>query len=161
MIFVVENGTGMSDATSLVDVDWADAHLEASGFAPNWTNHDVSKKEGLLMTSTRIIGSSFNWSGTLSNMEQSLSFPRKNLRDREGRLITGIPFLVRASVSELADIIAETNYIRDSELGALESIKVGPISLEVSESASITKVIPDSIIRALSEYAQLPLLRHP
>lgn len=152
MIFEVELGTGSPTATSLVSLERANTHLAATGWASDWDELEENRKEELLMTATSIISNSFSFRGTLLNELQALPFPRKDLRDRENRLISGIPYIVQAAVAELALAIANTNYMEDSELGALESIRVGPISLEVSESAATTKVIPDSIIRLLSEF---------
>ena len=154
MDFIVEDGTGLPNATSLTTVEWADQHLAATGYAPEWENLDDEVKKARLNTATSIFANSFSFYGYLLSETQSLPFPRKDLRDREGRLILGVPPIVRSAVAELAYYVSQENPFTDSELAELESIKVGPISLEVSSLARETKVLPDSIIRAVSEYGR-------
>jgi len=159
MTFVVEDGTGRPDATSGVSVDYADEYLAATGYAPDWATKTLPTKRGLLMSATGIISNSFNFRGTLAFETQGLPFPRIDLRDRENRLIIGVPLLYKNAVCEVAYAISQNNFLEDNELGALESIKVGPISLEVSAMASESKVIPDFTLRMLGEYGSYRFTR--
>lgn len=152
MALVVEDGTGLSDANSLVSLQRADEHLAATGWASDWADFETTRREELLISATSILSNSFSFYGTILVPTQSLPFPRKDLRDRENRPVIGVPPLVQNATAELAYSLSSNNFMSDSDLASLESIKVGPIALEVSEMASVTKVIPDSIIRMLSEY---------
>ncbi len=152
MTQVVEDGTGLPNADSYDSVANVKLYLASTGYAQSWSAYSVPRQEELIKSATRMIDGSFNFRGCLKRLDQNLSFPRVGLQDREGREITGIPMLLKIACAELAYHLAENNYLEDAELASLNKIRVGPISLEVSDMAKITKNVPDSVIRSLTEY---------
>ena len=154
MPLVVEDGTGLLNAESYGPVSEADVYLEDTGYAPEWASFSATKKEGLLRAATRTADNSMDFRGNILKDTQALSFPRENLYDREGRLIVGIPLHLRQGIYELAYSMSQNNYLTDSETSSLDSVRVGPIALELSSSAKITKTLPDMVIRLLGEYGR-------
>ena len=96
MPLVVEDGTGLVNADSYDSVENIGAHLSATGYAAPWRNFSTPRKEDLARAATRFIDGSFNFRGSILKETQARAFPRKDLRDREGRLVVGVPGLVRS-----------------------------------------------------------------
>lgn len=149
MAQVVEDGTGLPNADSFDSVENVTAYLSATGYATTWASLEAQMKENFVKSATRSISQDFIYPGELLLETQSLALPRKNLYDREGRPITGVPSTAKIATAELAFFMSENNFLEDAELATLESVKVGPISLEISDQARVTKHAPDSVIRMM------------
>lgn len=154
MSITVEDGTGKADADSYGAVTDADTYLASTGYAADWATFLPAKKENNLKAATRLIDASFTFRGTILVETQALSFPRDDLLDREGRVVNGVPNLIRIATYELAYHLTQENFLEDASLMNMTSIKVGPIDLQLSSNAQVTKIIPDSVIRFLTEFGR-------
>ena len=152
MAFVAEDGTGRSDATSLVSAAEASEYLAATGFAAGWSALSEEKKQDRLNQATVIAESSFRFRGILFRATQSRAFPRVCLYDADNRMVNGVPREVRIAISELAWALSNSNFMTDPELAALEEVRVGPIDVKFSSAATSTRVIPVSVLKYLSLY---------
>lgn len=85
--FLVEDGTGLPDATSYASVEESDEYLGAA-----WAS-DETEKQKFLMQGTDY--ADLRWGAQLKsyplNPEQGLEFPRFDLRDRYNRQVVGVP----------------------------------------------------------------------
>lgn len=135
MTFKVEDGTGLPDATSYVDVLYADAYFERSGFTA-WASMDELKKQIALENGTEY--ADLRWGsrlkGTLLKLTQSLQFPRKQITDRYGRPVAGVPIDWKKAVCEYAMQSTKGSLIsdapsKDANLKKKKTV-VGPITTE-------------------------------
>lgn len=86
--FVVEDGTGLSNANSYVSIDdfkqyWIDRGVE----------HSVSddKIKSILIQATQYVDKSFNYIGTRPSLTQSLNWPRWYAYSKDGHVFSGVP----------------------------------------------------------------------
>lgn len=104
--FLVEDGTGVTDATSYATV------LQVDSFAvfweyPDWQLLDSAAKEKLLIRATRFIDEQFTWPSKRLTTTQGLLWPREPFYDIEGRLVEGIPQDLVEAVSEFAILLED------------------------------------------------------
>lgn len=106
MAFIVEDGTGLSTATSLCSVAAADAYLAAHFNASAWTGDDATVKEPALQRATRFLYQKYagKWKGFLVRDTQALPWPRYSAYDEEQNAIDFdiVPDRVKWCVAELA-----------------------------------------------------------
>ena len=88
MAFTVEDGTGLPDANSYVDVDFADSYFQERGITA-WTGGDEAKQAWLIQA-TDYIEQVFAWRfvGVKMTEEQGLAWPRRGAVSREGVQLT-------------------------------------------------------------------------
>lgn len=110
-VFLVEDGTGVTDATSYATTLQVDSYADFWEYT-SWSALDDAAKEKLLMKATRLLDDNITWRGKALTTTQGLLLPKKPYRDTEGRLVEGIPDEVIEAVSEIA-IILETSSIDD------------------------------------------------
>lgn len=130
MTIVVEDGTGLSDANAYVSVDYINTYATQRNNA-NWTGID-SKKEGAIITATQYIDATFDFKGTLSSTTQALSFPRTDVYDKDGRLLSGVPERIKQACAELAMVAISQSLIASPETAAVKrkKIKAGSVETE-------------------------------
>ena len=130
ILFVVEDGSGLSDASSYTAVAFADSYLGS-----DWAT-DNDAKETALIRGTEYID--LRWGsrllGSPLNAEQALEFPRQGLWDRYGRAIEGVPVDVQKAVCLYAEqSIKNTLYDdpvkNEAEIKRKKTV-VGPVTTE-------------------------------
>lgn len=130
MAFIVEDETGLSNATSLVSLEDALDYFE-DRLNDNWINLSTATKEASLIKATSYIdmvyGDSFI--GEPLKTTQSLSFPR--ILDS----ITLYPTQLKYACCELA-IRASTTELMPDSTQKVKSEAVGSIKVEYSEFAN-------------------------
>jgi hypothetical protein len=99
--FVVEDGTGLDNATSYVTVAEADNYAEWSR-NDEWLELSVEDKEYSLIVATQFLDNMLSWQSQLLNVEQSLNWPRAEFKDRNGRTVTGVPDVIKTAQIQLA-----------------------------------------------------------
>lgn len=118
MALVLEDGTGLTNAESYVDVDYVDAYFLKRGIT-EWAG--LTNREQLIIRAMDYIENNYTYQGTKLLSTQSLQFPR---------LINGetvYPIALKNAVCELAlkansgDLLQDTGKITIREkVGALE-----------------------------------------
>lgn len=144
---VVENGTGLSDADSYVDVDFADNYYSARG-ETFWADLTDEKKEVYLIVATDFIDKEFDFYGKALNEEQALSFPRLELALKDGRKVSGVPTVIKQAVCEAVKIVKDgiDLFLSQSENGAVTSEHIGDLSFTYDVSKKVEdKSLYDSI----------------
>ena len=102
---IVENGTGLPNADSYVSVEYADDYFSARGVS-GWVALSSEQKEQSLIRATDYVDNIYLWYGKKATTEQSLRFPRENLKDYEGQDIVGIPNCLKQAVCDAALIVS-------------------------------------------------------
>lgn len=97
---IVENGSGIENADSYVDIDFADNYFSSRN--PKWAEKTEEEKETALIKATDYINSLYKWHGKKKTQEQALAFPRICLVDSDGYKVEGIPLNVKKAVCVVA-----------------------------------------------------------
>lgn len=140
MPFVVEDGTGLEDATSLCDVAFADEYF-ADRMVTAWTGNDALKQSKLIAATDYVEARwSLKFKGTkqFPDTPQALSFPRLHI-GHDGE----VPRAVKKAVAEyalraLTGVSLAPDPTAESQGRAVASTKkiVGPIETDVTYSGS-------------------------
>lgn len=159
-MFTPEDGTGLPDANSYIDVAYADAYFLDRGNAA-WAALDTTKKQNALIGATDYVelrwGSKFK--GSLATETQALAWPRLYVGDSALQMPDTLKrataeYALRASSAPLAPDIA---FDDSGRLWTRKREEVGPIVEEIAySSTSVSDIptfrpypVPDALIRPL------------
>ena len=120
MALVIENGQGLSNAESYVDVDYVDAYFLKRGIT-EWAG--LTNREQLIVRAMDYIENNYTYQGTKLVSTQSLQFPR---------LICGetvYPIALKNAVCELALKSNEEDLLADTDKTTIRE-KVGTLEVE-------------------------------
>lgn len=106
--FVVEDGTGKTDANSYATIGYADAYHKSFGRS-EWAELDEEVKKSRLVIATRYIDGTYPWKGTRKYRDQRLAFPRVEVYDHDGFAVEGIPESLVMAVCEAAFLAMSGN----------------------------------------------------
>lgn len=134
---IVEDGTSLTDANSYVDLDFADSYFSSRGVS-EWNALETEVKEQALIRATDYIDNIFQWCGKKATPNQSLRFPRVNLKDYEGNAIEGIPTCLKQAVCDATILTAEGETLFQSAdaNGSIVSESIGQLSFSYSKNSS-------------------------
>lgn len=140
--------------SSYVTVQESDEMASMTPSGEIWLEMDGGLKLSSLSYSSKMLDSFFDWAGQIATDIQSLRWPRKNVYDRDGRLIdsTTIPNRIKEATFMLALSVSKGE-IEGVTPGNLESLKIGPIAL--SFDTTITKndqPVSTSVIAMLNDF---------
>ena len=148
MIFIVEDGTGKSDATSYVSVAeflsyWDNRLVDYSG-------EEIDTISNWLNLATQYADSICNWAGTLYSTEQALQIPRADWTDRDGRDYSeSVPVFVKNGVCELAAIRQADNFETITNTG-IASENYGPVSITYSSDSGSARILYPTAMKYFS-----------
>lgn len=133
---IVEDGTGLNNANSYVSVIDADSYFAARGVS-DWEDLETEQKEQALIKATDFIDNIFQWYGKREFANQSLRFPRVELRDYEGVEIKGIPNCLKQAVCDAALISSSSELFETAEHnGDVVSETITTLSFTYSKEGS-------------------------
>jgi hypothetical protein len=159
MAFEVETGSGSATATSYISVADADAYATEVGLTA-WTGLDAVK-ETALIKAQRFITQCYrgSWKGTRANETQALDWPRNDVWDQDGYLVSysTIPAALKEAQVELAVRALTADLVSDlttSDVGiGSESSSVGSVSYSVTfMGGKATQASYPVVERLLSPY---------
>lgn len=86
--FIIEDGTGLVDATAYVDLDAADQYLENTDRKTAWRTSSSKERQTALIQGADYIDQTFRnrYKGERFSSEQRLEWPRIRVRDELGNL---------------------------------------------------------------------------
>lgn len=109
---IVEDGTIVSDANTYISLADADTYHDDRA-NEDWECLDDDEKASALIKATDYIDNTFRlrWKGFRVNGDQSLTFPRSDVIDEDGRCLSNvvIPERLRRATAEIAVAIAPTD----------------------------------------------------
>lgn len=120
MALVVEDGTGLSNADSYIDVAFADAYFLKRG---NTEWDTLTNREQLIVRAMDYIDNNYSYKGTKLVSTQALQFPR--LIDGE----TVFPIALKNAVCELALKSNDEDLLADTDKTTIRE-KVGTLEIE-------------------------------
>ena len=145
---VVEDGTGKTDSNSYVSVVFADDYFSSRGVT-EWASLTNNAKEQALIRATDYIDNIFQWCGKKATAEQSLRFPRVNLKDYEGNDVIGIPTCLKQSVCDVAVITSKGTELFETaeQNGDVVSETITTLSFTYSknERTTTSKTLYDAV----------------
>jgi hypothetical protein len=161
-MFVVEDGNGLSDATSFCDVSFAGAYISLYGNTADrtaWAALDDTTKQGNLIRGARYLTVKYEsrWMNYRVNQTQALPWPRAWIEDSDGFPVGSnvIPVQVKQAQCEAALLdMNAVDLLPDSDPGQnikAESVTAGPIQESITyagtKSTQPTFRKIDSILR--------------
>ena len=131
---VVEDGTGLNNSNSYVSVGFADDYFSARN--AEWLEKQAVEKERALVLATDFVDNVFVWRGRKRTNEQALAFPRTDVYDIDGYVVTGVPTKLKQAVCDAAiETFAGGALFEVSETaGAITSERIGDISFSYDVS---------------------------
>lgn len=136
MALTVEDGTGLSGATSYISVANADTYHAARGRS-DWADAAPGDKESVLVRATSYLDSVYRhrFVGTRGSSTQALEWPRTGVCDENGTEIDDVPTDVSNATAELARAMLSVELAplpSDTPEGAvsMKREKLGPIEEE-------------------------------
>ena len=146
-MLVIEDGTGLSNSESYIDVAFADAYFLKRGIN-EWAS--LENKESLIIRAMDYIENNYSYKGTKLVSTQSLQFPR--VIDGE----TVYPLALKNAVCELAlksndeDLLADTDKTTIREkVGALE-IEYDPNQDNIKSFNFVNKLLAPYLVSTSS-----------
>lgn len=166
MTFIVEDGTGRADATSLCAVETADAFWADRGDEV-WTEAvaNADKEAALVAASDYLRNQSrYRWSGTKLTYAQTMPWPRTGAWERDGNEVPDdvVPWQVEQACCYLAREVLNGVALQPAldRGGDIQSESVGPISTTYRAGAR-----PDTLYQAvdglLASLLRLPGVLNP
>ena len=154
--FIVEDGTGLSTANSLMSVADADQILENYDDPSSWSSATDAVKENSLRQATRYLNYDYIWEGYKTVSDQALQWPRVQTYDEDGLLIASdeIPQRVLEACSHLALQHVDGDTLIDDQQNESQVKKtkdvVGPLTEEIEyvhgESPDKTYTVVDLLV---------------
>lgn len=138
---IVEDGTGLMNANSFVDIAFSDNYFSLRGYT-QWEELSDEQKEVFLIRGSEFVNYAYDFYGKKQNPTQALKFPRVGLIDEDGELVVGVPSVLKEAVCESAKIISNGSdmfQVQDAN-GAVTSESIGSLSF----SYDISKKVKDS-----------------
>lgn len=162
MAFIPEDGTGLLDSNSYIDVAYADSYFSDRGNT-EWASLDEAAKQGALINATDYINLRWGdqFKGTIAVEDQALLWPRLYVGNSALQMPDTLKrataeYAVRASQGPLAP---DFEYDSTGRLYTKKREEVGPIVEEVSYSAATSDIdsmyayrtypVPDAMMRPL------------
>jgi hypothetical protein len=139
MAFVVEDGTGLANATSYLAVADADAYHVDMGNA-SWALASNANKQSALIRATKSLDAMYNgqWKGLLYSSTQALAWPRTEARNELDDEYTGVPVILKNATAEgaLIELGTPGALLISKERGGLVKMeKVDVITIEYQDGA--------------------------
>jgi len=141
--FVVEDGSGLSTATSYVSVEEADDIITMNIHASqSWGALTDVQKEYLLSWASRYLDERTRWFGYRMVETSALRWPRYGVTDRDGIRLSdsAIPSQLKIATAEMARYLIEEDRTVERSQDALTRLKADVIELEFSEGYRLPQV---------------------
>ena len=156
--FIVEDGSGKSDANALITEVEADQIMENYGNSTDWSGAVQALKENAIREATRFMNIVYEWKGYRVYATQSLQWPREEMYDDEETYIENdvIPNKIKEACAYLAlKVIGGSNLLEDLENASnVKRTKdvIGPLTEEIEfvdggEQAGVNWQIADKLVK--------------
>lgn len=154
LAFVVEDGSGLNNATSLVSLSFADDYFEAdAAFFAAWDALADADKQLRLIRASRVVEQKVFWRGSKAVDDSAFSWPRDCMVDRNCIAIENdvIPEPVKQLVCEMLKLLESSDITTGQDVDNLKRLKVDVIELEWQDKTSQPSLpsIFNDIIRGL------------
>lgn len=114
MVIVAEDGSGLTNANSYVDLTWVDSYFAGRGNI-EWASATDNDKLVALIKATDYLDVVYNFVGTKASSTQALEWPRAGAEDKYGEPLVGIPTILKKAAAELALRALSTTLLDDTD----------------------------------------------
>lgn len=151
LLFVVEDGTGLADATSYSSVATFDAYHEGHAQETIALALSENDKKRFLVFATRTLEHRVTYDGEPTTQTQALRWPRVGVEDDEGREIADdeIPLSLQYAVAEYARVLSQED-LTEQQTPGLRRIKADTVELDFDTTRSKRSAVPESVTSFLS-----------
>lgn len=131
MAFIVETGTGITNANSLASVAFANAYHADRGNAV-WATFGLERKQANLIKATDYFVGIYGQSllGDLVSSAQALPFPRT-----VNYVNVGNPIRIQEAIAELAFVADSMSLYPANNVRTKKRVKIGPLEVEYDGNA--------------------------
>ena len=130
---VVENGTGLPDANSYCDLDYAVEYCTMKGYT-DWLKLSENQQKIFIIRGTEFVDNFYTWKGIRHRQSQSMAFPRDDIYDDDRYPVDGIPDKLKKACIEAAFLnassSANTLFSTKDENGKAKKQKVDTLEVE-------------------------------
>ena len=130
---VVEDGTGLPNANSYCDLDFAIEYCTMKGYT-DWLKLSDSEQKVFIIRGTEFVDNFYNWKGIRHKQSQSMSFPRDEIYDDDKYPVNGIPERLKKACIEAAFLNSSsgtsTLFSTKDENGGIKKQKVDTLEVE-------------------------------
>ena len=130
---VVENGTGLPDANSYCDLDYAVEYCTMKGYT-DWLKLSENEQKIFIIRGTEFVDNFYTWKGIRHRQSQSMAFPRDDIYDDDRYPVDGIPDKLKKACIEAAFLnassSANTLFSTKDENGKVKKQKVDTLEVE-------------------------------
>ena len=130
---VVENGTGLPDANSYCDLDYAVEYCTMKGYT-DWLKLTENQQKIFIIRGTEFVDNFYTWKGIRHRQSQSMAFPRDDIYDDDRYPVDGIPDKLKKACIEAAFLnassSANTLFSTKDENGKVKKQKVDTLEVE-------------------------------
>lgn len=130
---VVENGTGLPDANSYCDLDYAIEYCTMKGYT-DWLKLSENQQKIFIIRGTEFVDNFYTWKGIRHRQSQSMAFPRDDIYDDDRYPVDGIPDKLKKACIEAAFLnassSANTLFSTKDENGKVKKQKVDTLEVE-------------------------------
>ena len=130
---VVENGTGLPDANSYCDLDFAIEYCTMKGYT-DWLKLSENQQKIFIIRGTEFVDNFYTWKGIRHKQSQSMAFPRDDIYDDDRYPVDGIPDKLKKACIEAAFLnassSANTLFSTKDENGKVKKQKVDTLEVE-------------------------------
>jgi hypothetical protein len=136
MALIVENGTGLTDADSYISLAAFKAYADDRGY--DYSAFADQLIEQKLRLGTQYVDTIQRYKAQRLLATQALEFPREELYDWSGLLVTGVPMRVKHATAELAFRALSGELYADLDRGGqVQSESVAGISVTYKDGAPV------------------------
>ena len=160
LTLIVEDGTGLANANSFITLEEFDAYYEIYGNAGSdptaWA--DEFKTQMVIRAAYAML--SCDWLGVPATLTQALSFPRRNLRTKEGVLVdeTTVPVFAKYGQAAWAGALGQSVVEANTEdIRGITSLSIaGMVSLTLDGTQRSSDDIPNAALLWIGPYCIPP-----
>lgn len=170
VVLIAEDGTGRSDANSLVALDVAKTYWDSRGVSYSAFTDDALN--AALIRASAFLANAFTWQGIKVNMRlQTMPWPRFNTFDRDGWVVlqTEIPREVIAATCEIALVeaatpgamapsVVQSEKVRSEQIGSIR-VEYANLFTSASDARPTLVFVNDLLDPFLATDVGIPLLR--
>lgn len=155
--FVVEDGTGLSNATSFCSLDFADTFLTLGGKRLEWMIMPTTSREEFLIQASYLLDEQYKWKGQRTVSTSGLRWPRSGVRDRDGIPFdqNEIPLSLQKATAVLAYHLSRGFELQGTPGAGLTRLRVDVIDLRFDHKTA-EHPFPAEIRSLLGEIGTLP-----
>lgn len=151
---IVEDGSIVAGADSYISVNDATQYHAARLHRASWATADATTQEQALITATQFVDAYIRFYGSRVSQDQPLEWPRKDVYDRDGRLLPSdeIPQRLKDAVCEQAFAALTTDLSQQDSKAGMTRLKADSVEIEWDAARKPTRQkIPSLVANLLSE----------